>query len=219
MPFHFCSDELIAILTLFSMLPGIKFAIARLRRKKPSAPMKPDPCECDSCDTVSREEAADALGRAGRIDTDRFPVADIIASGAEVGISPDAIREGIAQAKVERGAKASNRMAAEERWKDRARVFVMVLVAGVAIAAFLHGSLSARFDDVEAARARVHEAVQRQAEVRAVTQDPAELLGAENRVSIARRRYDTAASSYNSWLAPRLGLLAHVPYSNEIRQW
>lgn len=34
MPFHFCADELIAILTLFSMLPGIKVLIARLRAKQ-----------------------------------------------------------------------------------------------------------------------------------------------------------------------------------------
>lgn len=33
MPFHFCSDELIAILTFFSMIPSVKVLIARLRAR------------------------------------------------------------------------------------------------------------------------------------------------------------------------------------------
>lgn len=174
--------------------------------------------------TLSREEASDALDRAGKIEVEteeRLRVEDVVEAGAEVGISPESVRKGINQAIREQKAKAAARASLVARAKAFARGFVSMLVGIIFIGLLLRATLEDRFNDVVDARTRVHEAIQRQAEVRSMTRDEAELLGAENRISIARRRYDRAARAYNNnnMFAPRFGRPDRVPYSNEITNW
>lgn len=172
--------------------------------------------------TLSREEASDVLDRAGKIQVEteeRLRVADVVEAGAEVGISPESVRKGIDQAKREQRAKEMSKHLARQRLRRWGQTLAALLVAASFTVLLLNATLAERLDAVEAARTQVHEAVQRQIEVRNVTRDEAELLGAENRVSIARRRYDRAARAYNALPAPRFGRPDRVPYSNEIREW
>jgi hypothetical protein len=86
--------------------------------------------------------------------------------------------------------------------------------------------------NVDAKRAQVHSVVERQARVKEMYPDgpvtpsaEAELLGAENRVRIEMKRYDEAATAYNTkadglgsgFATTVLGMPKRVPLSNEAK--
>lgn len=93
-------------------------------------------------------------------------------------------------------------------------------------------SLSARWADVERARAQVQNVKEKQQEVLTRLKDTApsdardaEVAGADNRVRIERKRYDEAASAYNAgvdgvlarWAAKASGLPEEAALSSEVR--
>ncbi len=126
------------------------------------------------------------------------------------------------------------RQARRERLRKGAWV-----AAGVAVVLGLAGlsvrnSLNTELQEVTRQRAQVRNVVERRAreQARYATATPgperdAQLSGAENRVSVEQRRYDTLAAGYNAsassfpqvWVVRLSGLPGSVPLSSEVTSW
>jgi hypothetical protein len=137
-------------------------------------------------------------------------------------------------------AEAERRVAAEKAARlKRVATIAAVAVACIVLVTFggacgAASTMRTELAEVERTRAQVKNVVERRASVEARWRDApdgiernAELSGAENRVSIEKRRYDEAAARYNAGaggtmagLASGLyGLPKRVPLSSEIDTW
>lgn len=171
---------------------------------------------------VSRGDAEQVLGTA--IDAtlrreDHLTVDELKAVGAEVGVPGVAIDEALGALSAQR---AAERQADEIRRARRRGALVtavkvalalvaactvalaVALVAAVCVSVSTTRALEADMARVAEQGAHVREARARQVRVQALapflapgSARDAELLGAQNRVSVARRRYDAAVAAYN----------------------
>ncbi len=156
---------------------------------------------------LSRDEAGAVLRDAATQDvSDRLTVAEVKVAGAEVGVSGEEIDAAIAR-RAE--AKAEREATRRSVWAWSFRAITLAAVVCLSGAAFMHGSrvrrealgaentraLQAAAQEVEMRRSSVREALERQRRVEALmatqaddSMRAAELLGAQNRVSVAMRR-------------------------------
>jgi hypothetical protein len=196
---------------------------------------KPDPRE--PAGAVRDEDVDEIIGIAAEMkhaSADHLTVADLESVAAQLDIPAPYVQRAMSEL-------AARRQAAEQARARRRRVLAWaggalaatVVLTGV-LAVQAQGSLREELSRVEQKRAQVRNVLERQAHVearyRGAADSPerdAELSGAENRVSIERRRYDEAAARYNArarsfpasvW-ARLGGLPTRVPLSNEGVSW
>lgn len=161
---------------------------------------------------VHIEDVDDVIGLAAQMkdaDAERLTVAELEEVAAELDIDPEYVRQAVQELKRRRGEAA--RLQAQTK-AQRSRLMVntsigAAVVLGALCVALVAGqsSLSGSLAEVERASAQVTNVLERQeatkarlADAPASAEREAELSGAENRVRIERRRYDEAASDYNT---------------------
>ncbi|WP_437909748.1 hypothetical protein WME95_18830 [Sorangium sp. So ce327] len=193
--------------------------------------------EAEQARKVDYEDVDEVIALAARLaeaDKDRLRIEDLERVGAELEIPPHHVRRAVEELAARRQREAARRDAARRRlrWAGAALSAIALVLGGLLLSA--RASLEQGRAEVERRRAQVENVVERRERTRArhegaapSPERDAELAGADNRVSIERRRYDEDASAYNALaaglsaqLAARLfGLPARVPLSNEIDTW
>lgn len=194
-----------------------------------------------------RKEAEDLIGRAAEIDHDaseKLSHAEVVTAAREVGVSEAAVHA--AEQEKERAEIARAQRVA--RWKRNvtmASVLIVLALLSFQVAGmFARSRLAAAWQNVQMRHADVRSAMQRRDTVVAfwgsrdlgwcAQPSPAcyqifhdrdvEIAGAQNRITVAIRRYDIAARGYNdltqsnSW-GPFNEFPQHAPYSNELTRW
>lgn len=195
--------------------------------------------------SMSRAEAEEALGRAARIETDasdRLRVGELVDAGKEVGISEASVHQALLEqekARFEQERARAARKAIVSTWMRRTGVAAIAAAMSMAIFEIVgvveRDRLASEFEHVEHRRSDVHSATERRNYTLAWWMDiprtqendanrTADLVGSENRVHIAIRRYDTAVAAYNRYaesmtLESTGGMPKHLPYSSEVRSW
>jgi hypothetical protein len=183
---------------------------------------------------IDYEDVDDIIGVAAelqQLDEDRLSVEELVSVGRDLDIPEKYVQPAIAELRRRRQAT----LAADARRRKTRRLYW--LIAGGALAVVIvwaligQSSLSSALAEVEQARAQVANVVERRREVRAQWESApdgrertAELAGADNRVSVERRRYDEVAAAYNakvnafpsSLWAAIFGYPGDVPLSNTI---
>lgn len=193
---------------------------------------------------LSRDEAGAVLREAATRDTsDRLTVAEVKVAGAEVGVSGEEIDAAIGRRAEAKAAREARRRTVRT-WSLWALAAVVVYFIAVAVlthadraqrarvAAENISALKSAAREVDLRRSSVREALERQRRVEALmaTQSDdsmraAELLGAQNRVSVAMRRYDAAVYRYNGastrWTLSRSysAYPARYAFSQEVSRW
>ncbi|WP_437986778.1 hypothetical protein [Sorangium sp. So ce117] len=193
--------------------------------------------EAEQARKIDYEDVDEVIALAARLaeaDKDRLRIEDLERVGAELEIPPHHVRRAVEELAARRQREAARRAAARRRlrWAGAALSAIALVLGGLLLSA--RASLEQGRAEVERRRAQVENVVERRERTRArhegaapSPERDAELAGADNRVSIERRRYDEDASAYNALaaglsaqLAARLfGLPARVPLSNEIDAW
>ncbi|AUX24375.1 hypothetical protein SOCEGT47_049120 [Sorangium cellulosum] len=186
---------------------------------------------------IDHEDVDEVIALAARLaeaDKDRLSVEDLERIGAELEIPPHQVRRAVEELGRRRQREAARRAATRRRlvWAGAALSALVLLLGALTLSA--RASLEQARAEAQRRRAQVENVVERRERTRArhegaapSPERDAELAGADNRVSIERRRYDEGASAYNALasglseqLAARLfGLPARVPLSNEIGSW
>jgi hypothetical protein len=196
-------------------------------------------------DPIDRDDVDDVVGLAEQLrreDESKLSLDEMKAVGRELDIADEHIER--AALELQEGRRTEAR-AAEQQAKERALLLKKarqgaLVAAGVTALIFVVlwvGAVSARGElhrlrtDVDAKRAQLVNVTDRQARVEAEFRSrppspdrDAELLGAENRVRVERKRYDESAAQYNSATAGTFAGLAvrfydlpsRVPLSNEL---
>ncbi len=191
--------------------------------------------------SVRLDDVDDIIGIAAELrseEAETLSLADLKEVGQELDIEPCYIERAV-KALEQRRQTASRQVQLEAvrstRLKRRLLIGGAVLVAVLAVATFWgqHG-LRHDYAQVQLRRAQVRNVLERQLSVekryRQAPPSPerdAELSGAENRVRIERRRYDQAATEYNTnaggllrrLCAPLFGFPKQVPLSTDVKKW
>ncbi len=191
--------------------------------------------------TIPEDDLDDVIGGAEALkkaEEGKLTLDEVKAVGRELDLADEHVEKAVRELELHRQQERAQALRAAARQKRALTIGAAVVAALVALVGVM--SLSARstlvtsYAEVSAKRAQVHSVVERQAKVeatfagRAPSPDrDAELLGAENRVRIERKRYDEAAAKYNAdaqglgaGLATSLfGLPKTVPMSNEVTAW
>ncbi|WP_433932710.1 hypothetical protein AB3662_00940 [Sorangium cellulosum] len=186
---------------------------------------------------VDYEDVDEVIALAARLaeaDKDRLRIEDLERVGAELEIPPHHVRRAVEELAARRQREAAQKLATRRRlrWAGASLAALALMLGGITLLA--RASLEQARAEVQRRRAQVENVVERRERTRArhegaapSPERDAELAGADNRVSIERRRYDEDASAYNALasglseqLAARLFRLpARVPLSNEIDAW
>lgn len=199
---------------------------------------------------VAYEDVDDVISTATRLmQKDSAPetltAEDLQRIGQELDIPPEYIeraRDELARRRQqEEAARREAEAAAQaraQRLRSRLRLGAFVS-AGVAVVLGLftlsvHNGLNGSLQEVTRQRAQVRNVLERHeaTQARYATSTPgperdAQLSGAENRVAVEKRRYDTAATGYNaaasafpqSLVVGLTGLPRSVPLSTEVSTW
>ncbi|KYF72265.1 hypothetical protein [Sorangium cellulosum] len=190
--------------------------------------------ETAQSEKIDYEDVDEVIALAARLaeaDKDRLRIEDLERVGAELEIPPHHVRRAAEELAMRRQREAAQQLAARRRlrWAGAALAAIVLVLGGVILSA--RASLEQARAEVQRRRAQVENVVERRERTRArhegaapSPERDAELAGADNRVSIERRRHDEDASAYNALasglseqLAARLfGLPTRVPLSNEI---
>ncbi|WP_438017722.1 hypothetical protein WMF18_00865 [Sorangium sp. So ce315] len=195
---------------------------------------EPKAAQSEKVDYEDVDEVIALAARLAEADKDRLRIEDLERVGAELEIPPHNVRRAVEELAARRQREAAQRTAAQRRrrWAGAAVSAIALVLGGVLLSA--RASLEQARVEVERRRAQVENVVERRERTRArhegaapSPERDAELAGADNRVSIERRRYDQDAGAYNalaSGLSEQLvahlfGLPARVPLSNEIDAW
>ncbi len=197
-------------------------------------------------DVLVRDDVDDVVGHAEDIrreDEQKLSLDELKAVGRELDLKEEHIERAVERLTDERSVA---RERAQQELEQRTRLLARVKVGAAAVlaVALISGlvawigasskssSLRALSADADRARAQLVNVSERQqrieAEFRPRPPSPdrdAELLGAENRVRVERKRYDDAAAKYNSAVTGAFGglavtwygLPARVPLSDELR--
>ncbi|WP_437288296.1 hypothetical protein [Sorangium sp. So ce406] len=193
--------------------------------------------EAEPSEKIDYEDVDEVIALAARLaeaDKDRLRIEDLERVGAELEIPPHHVRRAVEELAARRQREAAQQLAARRRlrWAGAALAGIVLVLGGITLSA--RASLAQARAEVQRRRAQVENVVERRERTRArhegaapSPERDAELAGADNRVSIERRRYDEDASAYNALasglseqLAARLFRLpARVPLSNEIDAW
>lgn len=180
---------------------------------------------------VDRDDVDDVIGLAARLDMeaeDRLTIEEVEAVAAELDIEPQHVREAARTLKDDRAAARAEAVArASLRRKIMAVAAAAVTAVLLGLAALTgvgHTGLTNRYAAVEASRAQVVSVLERQEKVetryRGLTLDrdrEAEIIGAENRVRVETRRYDTAAAEYNRYASGLSASLARAAFDHPAR--
>ncbi|KYF80760.1 hypothetical protein BE11_49815 [Sorangium cellulosum] len=193
--------------------------------------------EAEPSEKVDYEDVDEVIALAARLaeaDKDRLRIEDLERVGAELEIPPHHVRRAVEELAARRQREAAQELAGRRRlrWAGAALAGIVLVLGAITLSA--RASLEQARAEVQRRRAQVENVVERRERTRArhegaapSPERDAELAGADNRVSIERRRYDEDASAYNALasglseqLAARLFRLpARVPLSNEIDAW
>ncbi|WP_437958343.1 hypothetical protein WME76_00940 [Sorangium sp. So ce119] len=193
--------------------------------------------EAEPSEKIDYEDVDEVIALAARLaeaDKDRLRIEDLERVGAELEIPPHHVRRAVEELAARRQREAAQEIAGRRRlrWAGAALAGIVLVLGGITLSA--RASLEQARAEVQRRRAQVENVVERRERTRArhegaapSPERDAELAGADNRVSIERRRYDEDASAYNALasglseqLAARLFRLpARVPLSNEIDAW
>lgn len=195
-----------------------------------------------SADLVDADDVDEVIGLAAtamNASADKLSVEDLVEVGGELGIPAVAIERAVAELEARRRAEKAAAAEAQARTKALRQRLLLGALGGSAALAILgasgHSSLQGQLSVVEQKRAQVRNVIERRASVDerlshsaapSVERD-AERAGAENRISIERRRYDEAAAQYNAAASSTTGRLwqtlfglpRRAPLSNEIASW
>lgn len=190
---------------------------------------------------VDHEDVDDVIGIAAQMkeaEADQLSVEDLQGVAAELDIEPEYVERAV-KTLEERRAKAE----AEVREVTRKKRLVLggaVAVASLLLVVFCATALSASatlgelHGAVAQKHAQVANVIERQQSVESklkglpMTPDrEAEIIGSENRVRVEKKRYDEAATAYNTFAVTWRGKLGatlsstpdHVPLSHEVRSW
>ena len=191
-------------------------------------------------ETIDSEDVDDVIGIASDIAererqaADKIAVGDVVDIGEQLGLEAEHVEEAIDELQDREEAARARALQRARTLKLAGIVAGAIAVLAIVLAFVGRGSVRSAKAEVDKRRAQVRNVVDRQDSVRArLAGQPlnadreAELSGADNRVSIEKRRYDEAATEYNetagsfpgSWGASLFGLEARVPLSSEIEQW
>lgn len=176
---------------------------------------------------------------------DTLTADDVRQIGKELDIPAEYIDQALVKLEERRREEARAKQEAERQRqarRERLRRWALGAAVGIAVGGAVLGMVSisirnglqSSLAEVTRQRAQVHNVVERRARVqeRYATSAPgperdAQLSGADNRVSVEQRRYDEAATRYNtsasafpaSWVVGFSGLPSSVPLSTEIATW
>lgn len=180
---------------------------------------------------VHVDDLDDVIEIAARLDLeddDQLSLREVEEVAAELDIDPEHVREATQQLERERARERAQAVeAAGLRQRVLKGVAAAVTVALLGLAALTgvgHAGLNSRFADVETRRAQVVNVLERQAVIQKryegleLDRDrEAEIIGAENRVRVERKRYDEAAAEYNRYASGLSGSIAQRLLSHPAR--
>ncbi len=187
--------------------------------------------EAASGEMVERDDVDDVIGIAARLDMeaeDQLSLSEVEAVAAELDIDPEHVREATRKLQKDRADERAEtvRKAALRRKLVgvAAAVVTAVLLALTALTGVGHSGLNARYAEVEARQAQIVSVMERQERVEKryeglkLDKDrEAEIIGADNRVRVERRRYDQAAAEYNRYSSGLSGRLARTVFGHPVR--
>ncbi len=197
---------------------------------------------------VHIDDVDDVIGIAAELrqrQAELLTVEELEEVARELDIEPQYVQRAVSELAARRArvrvaeAEAARVGAATAARRKRWLAYALAVVACVAVVVLggAYGAAStmrAELAEVQRTRAQVRTVVERQAAVEARWRDApdgvernAELSGAENRVAIERRRYDEAATRYNSAGGGFFAALAaswfelpeQVPLSSDVETW
>ena len=190
---------------------------------------------------IDIDDLDDLIGIAERLreeDTDKMSFEEMAAIAKELNISPEYLQKAIKELEKKRQQEEEDKQKSIQEQKASAKTlkYTSFAIGGVLFLSclFSYASLSGKDADVELQRSMVGNALERQKVVqkRYGKESPtpevnASIDGAENRVRIAKQRYDKAATVYNAtarsflhrpW-AGLLGFPSKQPLSTARTSW
>ena len=191
----------------------------------------------DSDELIPKEDLDDIIGEAARrkdMAEEALTVKEIEDVASELDIGPEYVEQ--AMKELERRRKAKAREAKEG---ERTKKVVVGALAGALALFFVvtlvgKSSLSSKLERTKQARAQMVNVMDRKKDTLKTYGKAADspdklaaLEGADNRIRVERRRYDEAATAYNtavssfpgSMWAGIFGMPDHVALSSEISAW